>query len=136
MVAHFQEHRSEYEQLREMIVADKVLGILRGGAEFSREPLVFKEPGSLGIGPDRVSAYRRLMRAARCSRMDVWTNGSVSFAVAAWGAANTGWRVSLVSSREKPSPLVGTIDGFRKKGRQWESAYSPIGEDWYVYIIW
>jgi hypothetical protein len=120
-----------------MIVADGLSSVIEGES-YARESLRFRTPVELGIAPERVALYRQRMSAAGCPRIDVRDDGAVVFAVASWGLANRGWRVALVWTKTPPTPLVPTIDGFRKTrpARTWESATSPLGGDWYATIIW
>ena len=138
VVARFHEHQQDYEALREMIAADALLGVDDLGASFARESLSFKPPAALGLSAERASAYGRRLRALGSRSIYVWSKGEVAFPVAAWGAANHGWRVSIVWSATEPSPLVASIDDFRKRGRprDWERASSRIEGDWYVVIVW
>lgn len=134
----FREHRGDFEALRDMALADRLFSVIEGGDTYAREPFIFRTPGELGILPARVALYRQRMKAAGCPRIDVSQDGSVRFAMASWGAANHGWRVSLIWSKQKPTPLLPTIDAFGKAQgpRTWESAYSALGGDWYVGIVW
>lgn len=132
------EHRSDFEALRDMVLADRFSSVIEGGETYAREPFLFRTPSQLGIPLERVALYRQRMKAAGCPRIDVWQDGTVVFSLASWGMANRGWRMSLMWSKEKPTPLLPTLDGFRKaKGpSDWESAYSALGDDWYAAIVW
>ncbi|MCU0241143.1 MAG: hypothetical protein MUF51_01815 [Vicinamibacteria bacterium] len=128
----FLAHRAEYEQLREMVAADKLNSVIEGGAAYAREPFIFRPASALGIDAERERAYRRLMSAAGCMRIDIWNDTTVSFMVAGWGGANRGWRMGIVSSRMKPSRVVQSVDG--QKPKEW--IMSPIADDWYVALTW
>jgi len=138
VVAQFRTHQEDYEALREMIAADALVGVDDEGASLARERLSFKPPAALGISAERASAYGRRLSAVGGKSVYVWSKGEVAFPVAAWGAANHGWRVSIVWAQPEPNPLVPTIDDFRKKGRPLDSerASSRIEGDWYVVIVW
>jgi hypothetical protein len=138
VAAALREHRGDFEALRDMVLEDRLFSVIEGGDTYAREPFTFRTPGELGIPATRVSSYRQRMKEVQCPRIDVMHDGSVGFSLASWGAANRGWRVSLVWSREKPTPLLPTIDGFRKgQGTStWESAYSDLGGHWYAAIVW
>jgi hypothetical protein len=138
VVAQFRLHQPDYEALRDMVRADGLVGVQDGGGSFARESFSFKSPEALGIPGERAADYRRLLHATQCPSINVWSDGAVAFPAAGWGAANRGWRVLLVWSRAERSPLVPSIDGFRKKGRplDWERAASRIEGDWYVEIVW
>jgi hypothetical protein len=138
VAAALREHRGDFEALRDMVLEDRLSSVIEGGDTYAREPFIFRTPGELGIPATRVSSYRQRMKDVRCPRIDVMHDGSVGFSLASWGAANRGWRVSLVWSKEKPTPLLPTIDGFRKgQGTStWESAYSDLGGGWYAGIVW
>jgi hypothetical protein len=138
LAAHFQQHRPDYEALRDMIREDGLVSVQDGGDSFARESSSYKGPAALGISAERAAIYRRLLGAASASSMHVWSGGEVAFPVAGWGAANHGWRMALVWSKAAPSPLVPSLDGFRKKGRplDWERAFSSLGGDWYLTIVW
>jgi hypothetical protein len=138
IAAALEEHRGDFEALRDMAVADRLFSVIDGGNTYAREPFIFRTPGQLGIPPARVALYRQRMKAAGCPRVDVSKDGSVYFAMASWGAANHGWRMSLVWSKEKPTPLLPTIDGFldSKAVGTGKPAYSALGDDWYVTIAW
>jgi hypothetical protein len=138
VVAQFRRHQPDYEALRDMVRADGLAGVQDGGGSFARESFSFKSPEALGIPGERVAVYRRLLHATGCPSINVWSDGAVAFPAAGWGAANHGWRVLLVWSKAERSPLVPSIDDFRKKGRplDWERATSRIEGDWYVELVW
>ena len=134
------EHRTDLELLKNMAVADGLETVLRFGEGFSRpgEPLIFKPAAESGLAPQRAAEYTRLMKAVGSERVDVWPDGTVHLSVAAWGAANRGWRMSLAWSAGEPGPLMPTIDGFpgtKPQGAP-NHAFSRLGGDWYVYLTW
>lgn len=118
LAARFAAHRAEYEQLRDLLIADRLMAAPECGESSAR--------------------YETLLRALDCPSVAVKPDGTVSFSLASWGAANRGWRIALVWSKQKPSPLLPTLDGFQKaKGRsQWETAFSQLQDDWYLTIVW
>jgi hypothetical protein len=138
LAAHFQQHRAEYEALRDMIREDGLVSVQDGGDSFARDSSSYQAPAALGILAERAAAYRRLLGATSGSSVHVWSDGEIAFPVAGWGAANHGWRMALVWSKATPSPLVPSLDGFRKTGRplDWKRAFSSLGGDWYLTIVW
>jgi hypothetical protein len=137
VAAWLRDNKAGFERLREMLEADRLQAALDYGSEYAREPLLFRPPDGVGLTAERAAEYRRLMRAANCQRVDVWSPGTVSFAFRAWGMANRGWRVNLIWSKDEPGPLAPTIDGLRA-GRPSapNRAFSRLEGPWYAYINW
>jgi hypothetical protein len=134
VVVQFQKNKSSFEELRDMTLTDGLSVVMDGGKRYARERLEWaKEPGEIGITPQRASDYRRLLGAAGCSRIDVWQDGSVNFSVAAWGAANRGWRLNLSWSKDEPSRIVPTVDDLASTNGDW--VFSHIEGDWYVGLV-
>ncbi len=133
------EHRAELERLRDMVTADRLESILHFGEDFSRpaQPSIFKTPAESGLTPERAAEYKHLMKAVGAERVDVWPDETVHMSVAAWGAANRGWRMSLVWSASEPRPLMPSLDGFpgTKPPGTPDHAYSRLDGAWYVYMI-
>jgi hypothetical protein len=136
VAAAFHRHRGDFETLRDMVLADRLSSVIEGGRTYARESLIFRPPSELGIPSARAALYRERMKAAGCPRIDVWSDRSVHFLAASWGAANHGWRVSVVWSKTPLAPLVPKIDNIRDSPDVGHSAYSSIGDDWYVGIVW
>ena len=77
------------------------------------------------------------MRATGCPRVDVWPDGTISFAFRARWIAGRGWRVSVAWSRDEPRPLLPTIDGFpatRPPGA--DRIFSRLDGSWYAHVVW
>lgn len=60
LIASFHEHRSTFEQLRQMIETDSKLHRVR---EDRTDP---KDPAEAGVSPERNAEYRRLLRVIGC----------------------------------------------------------------------
>ncbi len=138
LVAHFRQHRAAYESLRDMVREDGLVSVEDAGGRFARDAFSSKGPEALGLSAERAADYRRLLSTAGGSSIHVRSGGEIVFLAAGWGAANHGWRVSILWSKSEPVHLLPTIDDFRKKGhpRDWESASSRIDGEWYVSIVW
>lgn len=135
VVERFQEHRPDFETLRKMALADGLSIVSGGGEEYASEPSPFPmPPEEAGINAERADGYRRLLSAVGCSALYVSRTGEVSFPIAAWGAANRGWRLSLSWLPEPPAELVPTVDGLPTT--RGEVVYSHVEENWYVAFIW
>ncbi len=134
----FREHRGEYEKLRDMLKADGLLSVSQCGRQMGREPFQDRAPELVGIERERQADYERRLRSLGCPPVFAKNDGSVSFALAYWGAANHGWRISLVWSKAPPQPQIATIDEFVKQGGRSHSdeAFSRVEGDWYLAIVW
>jgi len=137
LVSRFHEHRTEYEALREMVVADGLYGVSDCGRSMARDIVKEQTPAELGIASERQARYESLLRSAGCPGVGA-SDGSVRFNLASWGMANNGWRIGLHWSKTPPQPLVPTIDSFAKRGGRSHSdtEYSRIDGDWYLSIVW
>lgn len=58
------------------------------------------------------------------------------FIVAARGFAGKGYRIAITYTESKPTPLLPSLDDFKKTTHSWEQAYRHIEGNWYFWIIW
>lgn len=111
LAAWLQEHRADFERMREILASDRFAG--------------------------NEAEYARLLRATGCQGAGRWPDGSVYFLYRSWGMANKGWRADLVWSPQEPSPLLPTIDGFpATKVQGSDHVFSRLDGAWYAYVIW
>jgi hypothetical protein len=69
----FRAHKSEYETLVNMLWRDRALAFVNVGLTDPQDPV------TIGISPQRISDYRRLMSNVRCGSIS-WSGGSALFA--------------------------------------------------------
>ncbi len=59
------------------------------------------------------------------------------FLVAASGFASKGYRIAILWRDTKPDHIIANLDDFRKTtAGEWDQAYRPLGDNWYLWIIW
>jgi len=136
LTARFHEHYESYDRLRTMLLEDGYKTVLGYGSELTRDGIHYRSGTELGITEERIKAYNDLMRQTDSKRIDLLEDGSVSISMAGWGMANRGWRINLVWRPSPPSELLASIDDFVNTSKDWQSAYSPVADDWYLRIIW
>jgi hypothetical protein len=136
LLERFQASRPVYDQLRQMVVDDRLVTVGDYGDKFARKPYLWTSANKAAISEVRQQAYASLMKQTDAQRIDLLENGFVSISMASWGMANNGWRITLMWCASEPTPLVNTIDGFQKsKTDNWEEAYSHVEGNWYFRII-
>jgi hypothetical protein len=136
LVAEFRERREAYETLRGMITNDALATVAASGEDFARQPHRWHGAAEIGLQASRAQQYRRVMRSADVDRIDRNEDGEVLISMKSWGMANRGWRVSAAWRTRAPSPLLANLDSFRKTTDEWEVAYAPLADNWYLRIVW
>lgn len=133
--ARFVRHRGDYEQLRSMILEDRLVTVGDEGRSFARSAYRWTSAHAAGISTDRQRRYATLMARTDTPRVDRGEDGSVMILMASDGWAGGGWRISVVSRADTPAPLLRTIDGFRKPRGRSAHGYSRAAGGWYLRIL-
>lgn len=128
LIASFHEHRSTFEQLRQMILADSRLHRVD---EDRTEP---KDPAAAGVSPERIAEYRRLLREIGCpGGIIAYGNrhGDIYFI--------SGHRNILLAASTKVycylknAPASTVTDTSALRVGDDEQAYRHIEGHWYIY---
>jgi len=93
-------------------------------------------PEKAGFSSKHFTEYEVLMHNAHV--LQVWRNdGETNFAIAGWGFASEGWRLSYAYVSSTPTPLVPTIDNPpRHAAGDPGVVYRPLGDNWYIRLIY
>ena len=129
LIANFQAHRTQVEILMSMMRADKVLWRVddtRTGPA---------DPASVGINPQCIAEYRRILAAIGYPRGFYYfpDSGRVEFVAWAVGLAVSGASKIVVYNPEQSTPLVADLDTYRPQpGQRSIRAYRHIEGLWYL----
>jgi hypothetical protein len=84
----------------------------------------------------RFSEYKALMDQAHINQLFRSDDG-IHFAIAGVGFASEGWRLDFTYTKIAPSPLVQSIDSPpRPISEDGAVIYRPLGDDWYIRLIY
>ncbi|MHC9083966.1 hypothetical protein ACYX7E_02890 [Luteimonas sp. RIT-PG2_3] len=136
LTAELHANRAEYEELKTMLLQDRLVTVASYGTEFAKKPYMWSGASEIGLPTARAQLYQRIMQDADIQRIDRNEDGEVLISMATWGTANRGWRVSSVWRETPPSHLLPSLDAFRKTSKEWETAYAPASDNWYFRIVW
>jgi hypothetical protein len=135
LVQQFYEHRHTLEQIKRMLEKDAHLGVIAEyGVRPKNFPLGSSPPEEFGVSRERFDRYLNLLKTAGV--LTVVRDDEFRFFVAASGFASKGYRIAIVFRKTVPKELISNLDSFHKTTSEWEVAYRPIIDNWYLYIIW
>jgi hypothetical protein len=132
LLAAFQQHRSTFEQLHQMIVTDSQLH--RVGEDWT-DP---RDPATIGISPERIAEYRKLLATVGCGAGFAeypWRPG-IHFISAATGMAASGGYVKGYCYLENAPTSVVTNTAAYNPPHAGDDyvVFHPIEGHWYVYF--
>lgn len=127
LIRKFQTHRAMFEQLRQMIAADPKLQ--RVGYDWTMP----KDPQKIGVSPERIQEYRKLLDQAGCHRGFVVRSNSIYFYSAAQGIVTSSRDQGFYYSEATPRPIVANTLKYRPGGAvdSWK-AFRHIDGNWYI----
>jgi hypothetical protein len=128
LISNFKAHEAQFNQLLEMVMADK--GLHRVDDDWT-DP---KDPQTIGIPNERIAAYRKIFRALDIPRgftanQDV---GIVKFISSAQGLAVSGSSKAYVWLKKPPTNLVDSIDNYKSTPGASYPVYRHIQGNWYL----
>jgi hypothetical protein len=136
LVAQFAKHKAVFDELRQMLSADNSLrSIEKGGVSSMKERVLHSTLADTGISKERYDLYVAKLQQCGVSIL-IHDEDEFRFAVAGSGFASKGYRIAITYTESKPTPLLPTLDDFKKTTHSWEQAYRHIEGNWYVWIIW
>jgi hypothetical protein len=131
LIHNFQQHRSTFEELRQMIVADPSLH--RVDDDWT-DPA---DPATVGISPERIAEYRRLLTEVGCRRgfeRGLATPG-IYFISGTKGLAVAGQTKGYCYFETSPAPIVTNTATYSSPETYEEyEVYRPIEGHWYIYF--
>jgi hypothetical protein len=135
LVRQFYEHRETFEEIKSMLEEDSNLGVVADyGVCPTNMPFGSNPPEELGLTQERFRGYLHLLKKAGAST--VFRDDEFRFFVASSGGMGKGYRIAIVFRENAPKELISNLDLFHKTKSEWEIAYRPITNNWYLYIIW
>ena len=131
LIRNFQQHRSTFEELRQMIVADS--GLHRVDDDWT-DPA---DPATVDVSPERIADYRRLLTEVGCRRG--FEHGSATpgiyFISGAKGLAVAGQTKGYCYLETTPAPIVTNTATYSSPQTYEEyEVYRPIESHWYIYL--
>lgn len=132
LIANFQTHRSEFNQLLQMISEDK--GLLRVDYNWTSP----EKPQSVGVSQERIDKYRNLFNVAGIPRgfYAFHDKEFYMFLASTQGLGVSGSGKGYVYSKNPLTPLVEDLDKYRqlKDKPHGYRAYRRIEENWYLFF--
>jgi hypothetical protein len=92
-------------------------------------------PQEAGFSSEHFTEYEALMHKAHV--LQLWrAEGEMEFAIAGWGWASNGWRLSFAHLDAAPPSQVSSIDHPPMTGQEGSVIYRPLGDGWYIRLIY
>lgn len=142
LVAHFHKNEKVFDELKNMLTLEpkKITGMAVDGV-FTTEKLRRIPFEEAGVSEKKFQKYQNLLdnsdstKIQRKDREIIITSGFWG-----WGFASKGPRVSYVFCTHSPPNQVAELkeigDAKRKSGKGWAVVYLPVGENWYIRLVW
>lgn len=115
-------------------------GTISGVATYGlQEPnsVLWRSCDELDFPTERYREYRVLLRnvGAKCVFQ---RTGETRFVIEGSGFGSHGWRVGISYWENEPNSVVGSLSEFRPDGTSLgaNTAYMPIDQHWYIWIVW
>jgi hypothetical protein len=138
LVRLFDSNKAAFEEMKQMLQVDQQIGdVFNGGVRNTNHLVTTTSLAAVGISEDRYQRYLTLLKqtGAKSAGRDSDIR-ELRFPVTRWGAFSHGWRIAIIWTDIEPKPLVANMDNFKKTTHEWEQAYRPLGNGWYLWIIW
>jgi hypothetical protein len=130
LIAAFRQHRSTFEELRQMILADSRL---RRVDEDWTDP---RDPTTIGVSPERIATYRRLFSEVGCGRgFGADPTGGIDFISGSSGLVVAGASKGYCYLESPPSLTVTNTATYRPPHATEDyKVFRPIEGHWYLYF--
>lgn len=130
LLSQFQSHRSEFNHLLQMFVADKELG--RVAYNFTRPA----NPAEIGISEQRLQEYKQLFdKLGLTAGIEGYDEKEVIWFIASTqGLGVSGSAKGFTYLEKPPSLLVDSLDGYRSKDGKSFTAFRHLEGKWYLYL--
>lgn len=144
LIEFFQANQAGFDQLRQELEAEPAN--IRG---FSATEVLVNEsagdwvpPNQAGVTPTRFQAFQELMQAHEVDflwRQDAMVLIRAGFS--GWGSSGKGPRLCYVYTLHSPPHQVTRLldirdEHYQIKEHDWHLVYKPLGENWYIRLIW
>ena len=129
LLAEFQSHKAQFEQLLAMFQADKKLE--RVAYSFTRPD----NPVEIGITRERIQQYRDLFDNLKLTAgiEGLEPKDMVMFHRSTYGLSVSGSSKGFAYFLKPPQLLVDSLDGYRSKDGRSFTAFRHIEGNWYLY---
>ena len=130
LVANFQSHRGDFNQLLQMIQTDMQL---KRVDEDWTDPT---DPQAIGISRERINEYRRLFQRLGIPRgfSAFQTKDHIKFIASTQGLSVSGSSKGYVYARKKPDLIVEDLDHYWSQDGRSFTAHRHIEDNWYLYF--
>jgi hypothetical protein len=137
LIQNFNKNRSAFEQLREMLQADKNLRRVASWGVETRHPSYLGEASGSSFPVDRYKRYLALLKEAggKLASREEGEHGDPSILVWAWGWAGDTKHIGVCWLEEPPTEQISTLDGYHGQNRSSERqvAFRHIDGKWYLW---
>ncbi len=129
LIETFQRHRAEFEHLKQMIVRDKGLFVVRSNRTLP------KDPGSVGISASRIDEYRKMMKDLGIHGSIEITMDRTSIRIVSSGrgfvthSSEKGYIYAAVPFKKG---VVAELDSLSSRGKG--AGLRRIEENWYLFF--
>ncbi len=144
LVAFFKEKKPGFQQLREELAKepDSIRGFSQTQVLLSGGPGNWVSPNKAGVTPSRFEEFQQLMAANEVDFL--WRQGNmvlIRAGFSGWGSATKGPRLCYVYTTVPPHHQVQELIQIREEKYQmpehdWHLVYKPLGDHWYIRLIW
>jgi hypothetical protein len=135
LVDQFRRNKQAFEVLKQMLSEDtSIRQIARFGIATTSDP-VARPVHEADFPEERYQEYLRVLEKAGAQQA-IRDGHDLRFPVAGWGFAGRGWRIAITWRDVPPTNTIQSLDHFEKTNREWDHAYRPIEDGWYIWIIW
>lgn len=140
LIENFQKHRSAYEQVQEMLIADREVRAVytRSGVETTNSGLPHK-PGDVNFPASRYKEYVALLDQIGSESVFRYEESKVQIiCFSAWGG---GWggdtrHVEVCWTDREPTNEVASLDNYYRDPKRPRNVFRHIDENWYLKADW
>ncbi|HTA95822.1 MAG TPA: hypothetical protein VK769_06830 [Verrucomicrobiae bacterium] len=140
LIQNFNEHRADFEQLRDMLQADTNLTRVANWGIETRKPFFLGYPPGGNFSVDRFNKYLALFKetGALAAARGEGKNADASIFVWAWGFAGDTRHIGICWLDEQPTNQIPTLDGYRGQSVYPNTvvAFKHIDQQWYLRADW
>jgi hypothetical protein len=137
LIQNFNEHRTVFEQLRDMLQADTNLVRVTSWGVETRKPFFLGYPSDGNFPTDRFNQYLALLKQAngKLAYREEGKDPDCGVDVWVWGGAGYSKHIGICWMDEAPTNQINTLDsyGFHSHFPTLQVVYRHIDQNWYLW---
>ena len=135
LIQNFNEQWAVFEQLRDMLMADRYLRRVAGWGVDRTKPFFLGYPSEENYPIERFNQYLSLLKRVdgKVAYRHEGEHPDPGVVLWAWGWAGNTKHIGICWLDQAPTNQIATLDGYHSQGPARRAAFKAIDENWYLW---